>query len=111
MNQQTINRIREFTKDRDWDQFQLLGAFMKKIIIIMLCLLFGVLIIGCGKGEEEDMSLFSNEKIVGTDIKKEDITDFYYIKGIGFMLKMESICSFMRLGKEKVTMDLVQMQI
>ena len=70
MNQQTINRIREFPKDR--------GAYMKKIIIIMLCLLFGVLIIGCGKGEEEDMSLFSNEKIVGTDIKKEDITDFYY---------------------------------
>lgn len=52
---------------------------MKRIIFEILCLLLSVLFIGCGAGEdEENMSLFSKEKIVGADIKKEDITDFYY---------------------------------
>lgn len=33
MNQQTINRIRKFTEDRDWDQFHSPANLAKSIVI------------------------------------------------------------------------------
>ena len=33
MNQQTINRIRQFTEDRDWDQFHSPANLAKSIVI------------------------------------------------------------------------------
>ena len=33
MNQQTINRIRKFTEDRDWDQFHSPSNLAKSIVI------------------------------------------------------------------------------
>ena len=52
---------------------------MKRFLKITAYIVLMVLLSGCGKGEEtESMSLFSSGKIVGRDIQKEDISDFYY---------------------------------
>lgn len=52
---------------------------MKRYLKIAICVMTLVFLVGCGKSEgTESMSLFSGEKIVGKDIQKEDITDFYY---------------------------------
>ena len=52
---------------------------MRRCIVILYCLLLSILIIGCGAGEDkEEMSILIKEMRVGTDIKKEEIIDFYY---------------------------------
>ncbi len=50
---------------------------MKKIVIIAICLAMVLSLAGCAKGGS-GMGLFSGEKTVGKQIRKGDITDFYY---------------------------------
>ncbi len=50
----------------------------KNAVLLILCLICGLFISACGSGEENDMSLLKKEFVVGKDISKGDITDFYY---------------------------------
>ena len=52
---------------------------MKKSSAVILGLIIAFLVIGCGAAKEPgEMSLLNGNKIVGKDIGKDDITDFYY---------------------------------
>ena len=54
-------------------------VFMRKRLVITVGLLLSVLLMGCGvKGETETVTWFHHDKMVGKDILKEDISDFYY---------------------------------
>ena len=52
---------------------------MRRLLSVVAALLLGVMLTGCGAGEDSgDMGLFSKKRIVGKDIMSDDITDFYY---------------------------------
>ena len=52
---------------------------MKKYLTITIVLMLVILLTGCGTSEGSvDKPLFGGGKIVGKDIRIEDITDFYY---------------------------------
>ena len=56
---------------------------MKKIIILLICVLVGLLMAACQPEEEPDMSdndfgALLNEKIEGTKVHLGDVNDFYY---------------------------------
>ena len=52
---------------------------MSKHLLIITGILFCVMLIGCGNGENTGkVSLLSKKYLVGTDIKMDDINDFYY---------------------------------
>ena len=56
---------------------------MLRIIGILVCIISSAFLYGCGSGEGSDvkpfvLSALSSSKVVGEDIQKSDITDFYY---------------------------------
>ena len=52
---------------------------IKRICIIVFCMIMcAVSFAGCGSGEDSDVKLFKKEFMVGKDIERHNILDFYY---------------------------------
>ena len=80
---------------------------MKKIIILLICVLVGLLMAACQPEEEPDMSdndfgALLNEKIEGTKVHLGDVNDFYYTyEWVGYNAEYQRYRFFVEDGKYK----------
>ena len=80
---------------------------MKKILILLICVLVGQFMAACQPGEEPDMGnndfgALLNEKIEGTKVHLGDVNDFYYTyEWVGYNAEYQRYRFFVEDGKYK----------